>query len=116
MSTTLSSPDFRDARWISRLALRTDDPDRLVAHLVAQGFVSAARAPDARHHLQDTTHDIHILVYPSGVTTWIAPSWDVLGPVIYRTLLKLNDGGAGNDTRRQAINESFEMICKAVAR
>ncbi len=82
MSTTLSRPVFLDTRWVSRLSLRTDNPDHLASHLTTQGFVSDGSASAARHHLRDTRREVHILVYGSGVTTWFAPAWDVLRPVI----------------------------------
>jgi len=78
--TAITRPAFVDG--ISRLALRTDNPDALAADLRADGFHDEPAVYDARYHLVDPTQDIHTLIYRSAVIKFFAPSWDVLRPVI----------------------------------
>ncbi len=78
--TAITRPAFVDG--VSRLSLRASNPDALAADLRADGFRDEPAVYDARLHLLDPARDIHTLIYRSGVITFLAPSWDILRPVI----------------------------------
>jgi len=78
----ITRPAFVDG--VSRVSLRSDNPDALAADLRADGFRDEPAVSDARLHLRDPARNIHILAYRSSVLTLFAPSWDVLRPVIAR--------------------------------
>lgn len=78
--SAITRPAFVEG--VSRLALRTDNPDALAADLRADGFRDEPAVYDARLHLLDPAREIHFLLYRSGVIKFFAPSWDVLRPVL----------------------------------
>jgi len=73
-------PDFLDG--ISRLGLRTDNPDALAADLLGDGYRDEDAVCGARHHLVDPARNTHVLVYTSTVSKFFAPSWSTLRTVI----------------------------------